>query len=217
MDKNILHSVLETINAGQTINIAFNEPFCALTGDYNVLASKVGRGRGGSRVIEIQSVSNPETTFGALEVDGKQRALGTGTSEYISTMTVNGKVHGLEDPAESNRTPKPRAIRSDGTATAPVARTSKREAKASASTAIGEKVATALGDVLANNPDSVFRLTGRGVNSPLTGEWRVTSFVHENKILRMECVDNNNSERNLSFDSSVDGPNLKDAEVLFVS
>jgi hypothetical protein len=209
MDKNILHSVLETLNAGQPINIAFNEPFCSLTGEYTVLVSKVGRGRGGSRVIEIQSTANPATTFGALEIEGKQRALGTGTSSYISTITVDGKLHGLEDSAETNRSPKPRAIRADGTA-APTPNTP-------AKNAINEKVATALGDVLTNNPNSMFRLTGRGANSHLTGEWRVTSFTFENKVLRMECVDNNNPERTLSFDSSAEGSNLKDAEVIYVN
>ena len=214
MDKNILHSVLETVTAGQTINIVFNQPFTELTGDYLVLQSKTGRGRGGSRVLEIRSVTNPERSFGALEVDGKEKTLGTGTSDCFSTVTVNGKVHGLEDPAEATR--KPRTARSDGSTATPRKPASSTPVARSTSSTVGQKVATALGDVLQQNPSTVFKLTGKSTGSHLTGEWRVTSFTRENGVLQMECVDVTNSERTLSFNSSVDGVNLKDAEVFYV-
>ena len=209
MDKLILHSVLETVTAGQTININFNEPFAELTGDYLVLQSKTGRGRGGSRILEVRSVADSSRVISTLQIDGKDKALGTGTSEYIVTLTVDGKVHGLEAPADATRAVKTRTM------------ATKRETNAarvsSTNATVCEKVANALGNVLADNPNTIFRLTGRVANSPMTGEWRVTSHTFENKVLRMECVDSSNSERTLSFDSSVDGPNLKDAEVVFVS
>ena len=220
MDKNILHSVLETVTAGQTININFTDPFAELTGDYLVLQSKTGRGRGGSRILEIQSVTDSSRVISSLQIDGKDKTLGTGTSEFITTLTIDGKVHGLEDPAETSR--KVRAVtRSDEQSAASVKpRTMKRQpSQGSASTAIliGHKVATALGTVLAENPKTVFKLTGRNAGSHITGEWQVKTFTHENNILQMECVDTQNVERTLSFDSSVDGANLKDAEVVYTS
>lgn len=209
MNKNILHSVLETVTAGQTININFNEPFAELTGDYLVLQSKTGRGRGGSRILEVRSVSDATRVINTLSIDGKDKALGTGTSEYIANLTIDGKVHGLEATDNNTRAVKDRTV------------AAKRENNVSQATSVNtivcEKVANALGTVLVDNPHTVFRLTGRMANSPITGEWRVTSYTFENKVLRMECIDNSDSERTLSFDSSVDGPNLKDAEVVFIS
>lgn len=215
MDKHILHSVLETLTIGGNISVAFNEPFTELSGDYIVLQSKTGRGRGGSRVIELQSVLDAEDTFGALDVGGKERLLGTGTSEYISTLTVDGKVHGLEDPFE-NTTKAPKVKRAPD-APRQTKREGKATAKVAASASVGRKVAGALGSVLANNANSSFKLTGRQPGSPITGEWRVVSFTHENEVLCMECVDISNAERTLSFDSSVHGVNVKDAEVMFTS
>ena len=212
MDKLILHSVLETVVTGQTININFNEPFTELTGDYLVLQSKTGRGRGGSRVLEVRSVADSARVISTLQIDGKDKALGTGTSEYIVTLTVDGKVHGLEAPADATRATKVRQAVEKRTGTV-----SRSASNVNMNLLVSEKVANALGNVLADNPSTVFRLTGRAANSPMTGEWRVTSHTFENKVLRMECVDTDNSERTLSFDSSVDGPNLKDAEVVFVS
>lgn len=210
MDKNILHSVLETVIVGQTININFVEPFTELTGDYVVLQSKTGRGRGGSRILEVRSVSDSSRVISTLQVDGKDKALGTGTSEYIATLTVDGKVHGQEEtPADTTRAVKARAV------------AAKREAKVAEKpnqkTLICQKVATALGTVLAESPKAVFKLTGRNSGSHITGEWQVQNFTYEDNILRMECVDTQNSERTLSFDSSVDGENLKDAEVVCVN
>ena len=209
MDKLILHSVLETVVTGQTININFNEPFTELTGDYLVLQSKTGRGRGGSRILEVQSVADSSRVISTLQVDGKDKALGTGTSEFIVTLTVDGKVHGLEAPADATRAVKARTVATK--------RETKVVEKTNQKSLISQKVATALGTVLAENPKTVFKLTGRGPGSSITGEWQVQSFTHEDNVLRMECVDTQNSERTLSFDSSVDGENLKDAEVVYVS
>ena len=181
MDKNILHSVLETVVANQTINICFAEPYAELTGDYLVLQSKTGRGRGGSRILEVQSVTDSNRVISTLQIDGKEKSLGTGTSDLIMSLTVDGKVHGLEAPTESPR--KVRAANSETqTEKAVKPHMVKRESsQSSVSTAvlIGTKVATALGNVLADNPKTVFKLTGRNAGSNITGEWQVKSFTHE--------------------------------------
>jgi hypothetical protein len=220
MDKNILHSVLETVTSGQTININFTDPFAELTGDYLVLQSKTGRGRGGSRVLEIQSVTDSTRVLTSLLIDGKDKSIGTGTSEFIATLTVDGKVHGLEDATETARKVRSTVQSDDQPSGTVKTRAMKRPASQNSETTtalIAHKVATALGTVLAENPKSVFKLTGRNSGSHITGEWQVMSFTHEDNVLRMECVDTQNAERTLSFDSSVDGMNLKDAEIVFTS
>lgn len=202
MDKNILHSILENISIGQEISMTFAEPFAEMTGDYIVLQSKTGRGRGGSRVIEIKSVANPSNIYSSLTVDGKEKSLGTGTSDYIVSMVVNGIVHSTPEQT-SQPMRKPRETQ----ATPSVQ-------KKDRTTQVGEKVAKALGMCLQENPQTIFKLTGMQPNSNITGEWRVESFVYENNILQMECIDTTNPERTLSFNSTIDSTNLKDAEVV---
>lgn len=221
MDKHILHSVLETLTAGASVTINFNEPFTDLTGDYTVIASKVGRGRGGSRVIEIAPSSDLSDSFGALEVEGKEKALGTGTSEYISTITVDGKTYGMEDPIEASRKPAARRPRSpggtDGTTAAPVTgrqRAAGQRARVDSDVAQGQRVAKALGDILTENPTTNFKLVGNARSSELNGEWKVASFEYSTNLLTMELIDIDNPERTLSFDSTVHGANVRDAQVI---
>lgn len=247
MDKHVLHSVLETLNAGDTCDLAFTDPYAALSGSYRILVSKVGRGRGGSRVIEVASLDNPKDTFGALEIDGVERLLGTGTSQFIRSITIGGVTHGDEEGAEpssgGSRKAAPKAKRPGSTRSAasdeavqtrrvlatemnrkepqvkgtPTKRQSKISAtKAAAAAAIGAKVAASLGNILADNPNTVFKLTGRGAASPITGEWRVTSFTKEDGVLVMQCVGHSDPTKTMTFDSSTDGTSLVNAEVLFV-
>lgn len=220
MDKNILHSVLETMTTGQTINLNFSDPFSELTGDYLVLESKSGRGRGGSRVIKVQSMTDANQVISSLQVDGKDKALGTSTSEFIISLTVDGKTHGLEAPTETVRKVRESSQTGEDSETPVKAKTPKRKAVKSSENAnalISQKVANALGTVLAENPKAIFKLVGRNAGNHITGEWQVKSFTHEDNILRMECVDTQNNERTLSFDSSIDGVNLKDAEVVYTT
>ena len=223
MDKHILHSVLETLTAGSNITINFNEPFTELSGDYMVVASKVGRGRGGSRVIEIAPVGNPNDAFGALEIDGKEKALGTGTSEYISTIVFDGKTHGLEDPMEASRKPvarRPRNASVDGASPAPVTarqREAGKRAKVSSDISQSQRVAKALGDILTENPATNFRLVSSNRTSPLNGEWKVVAFQYADNSLQMHLVDIDNADRKFEFDSIVHGVEIRDAQVIEVA
>jgi len=206
MDKHILHSVLETLTAGNNITINFNEPFEELSGDYMITASKVGRGRGGSRVIWIAPVSNPDDEFGALEIDGKEKALGTGTSEYINTIVFDGKTFGMESPIETSRK----------TGTARQRETVKR-ARVSSDVAQRQRVAKALGDILTENPATNFKLVSSNRTSELNGEWKVASFVYADNSLQMHLVDIDNPDRIFEFDSTVHGVEVRDAQVIEVS
>jgi len=221
MDKHILHSVLETLTAGMTATINFNEPFSDLSGDYTIITSKVGRGRGGSRVMEIAPVGNLEDAFGALEIDGKEKALGTGTSEYIATMVIDGKTFGMEDPIETSRKSGVRRPRNpdglDGATPAPVTarqREAGKRARVSSDIAQAQRVAKALGEILTENPVTNFKLVAKDRNSPMNGEWKVASFEYGNSNIAMHLVDLDNPERKFEFDSTVHGVDVRDVQVI---
>ena len=218
MDKHILHSVLESLTVGQALTINFTEPFADLTGDYTVLVSKVGRGRGGSRVIEIASVANPSETFGALNVDGKDKLLGTGTSEFIGTIVIGDKTYGLEDPIETARkTPNVKAGRSTSEGGTATKRVVKQRAVLKSSTAQASRVAKALSEVLATNPVTTFNLVATTKTAPFHGEWTVSSYTYEEDVLKMSLVGLNDPDRKFEFDSSLHGTGIKDAQVVSVA
>jgi hypothetical protein len=213
MDKHILYSVLESLTAGMTATINFHEPFVALSGDYTIVASKVGRGRGGSRVIEIAPVSNPTDSFAALEIDGKEKALGTGTSEYINTIIVDGKTYGMEDAMESRRTPT-RAKRPTGeTVVVPRSRM-ERTPRTAASTAQSERVASVIGNILNDNPATNFKIISKDRNSAMNGEWRVESFTYADSSLMMRLVHLDDATRTFDFDSNTHGSEIRDVQVV---
>ena len=218
MDKHILHSVLESVTVGSNITINFHEPFADLSGDYTVLQSKTGRGRGGSRVLEVASVANPDDTFGALEIDGRERLLGTGTSEVFNTITVDGKVHGLEDPMETARK-SPRVKRAPAVDGAPPApRTTKREAaqrvRARSVNAQGARVANAMGQILTDNPVTTFRIVGKDRNAAFNGQWKVDTFTYTPDSLTMNLVGIDDATQTFAFDSSVHGAEVRDVQVI---
>ena len=218
MDKHILHSVLESLTVGQALTINFTEQFADLTGDYTVLVSKVGRGRGGSRVIEIASVTNPSETFGALNVDGKDKLLGTGTSEFIGTIVIGDKTYGLEDPIETARkTPNVKAGRSTSEGGTATKRVVKQRAVLKSSTAQASRVAKALSEVLATNPVTTFNLVATTKTAPFHGEWTVSSYTYEEDVLKMSLVGLNDPDRKFEFDSSLHGTGIKDAQVVSVA
>jgi len=218
MDKHILHSVLESLTVGQALTINFTEQFADLTGDYTVLVSKVGRGRGGSRVIEIASVANPSETFGALNVDGKDKLLGTGTSGFISTIVIGDKTYGLEDPIETSRkTPNVKAGRVSPEGGQLTKRVIKQRAVLKSNTSQASRVAKALSEVLATNPVTTFNLVATTKTAPFHGEWTVSSYTYEEDVLKMSLVGLNDPDRKFEFDSSLHGTGIKDAQVISVA
>ncbi len=233
MDKHILHSVLETVSVGSPITLNFVAPFENLSGDYTVLVSKVGRGRGGSRVISVASATNPSDKIDALDVKGTPKLLGTGVSEYISTVVYGGKTYGMEDPIETARN-RPairrgndgKIVSPDATAastmpeTAPVPHTKRdraQRAQKSSNTSQAHRVAQALGNILTETPTTNFRLVAKQKSSPINGEWSVSEFNYADNILRMSLVSLSNPETTFAFDSSVHGVEVKDAQVIDIT
>jgi len=211
MDKHILHSVLETLTVGQIVNLGFNEPFSSLTGDYKVLVSKVGRGRNGSRVIEIAPISNPMNILSAIEVNGRTKLLGSATSELINSITVNGKVHDAE-PAEESVQPRRRGR--------PAGKTAKNlEEKQCAKTSKQvqcERVAKVLSDILTENPQTNFKFVAMDPVSPINGEWKVENWTFNEGVLKMNLTNMDNPEIKQEFDSEIHGIEVKDAQIIGV-
>ena len=204
MDKQILHSILETISAGAAINISFIEPFNEKNGDYIVSVSKTGRGRGGSRIIELCSVNDPKITLSNLTINGQSKPLGTSVSEYISSVVVGNNTYGDE---EVTKMPKQKEK----------VEVSKKQPKIKAekpATVAAKKVANILGNILKNKPTVAFKIIGQRNLPEATGEWFVSRFSFEDDKLTMELVGYENKELKFSFDSEMHGHLIRDVSLI---
>ena len=88
MDKTVLKTAINSLTTGQTINLTFLGPKSHLTGDWTVLKVKTGKGKGGSRLMEL--VNSDKTTL----------TTGTPESQFILNMTVDGNLIGYSSESE---------------------------------------------------------------------------------------------------------------------
>lgn len=88
MEKSALKSVIGGLSSGQVINITFIGDRAHLSRDWTVVKVRTGKGKGGSKILEL--------------VDSARNTLTTGTpdSAYILNMTVNGTMHGYSSEAD---------------------------------------------------------------------------------------------------------------------
>lgn len=88
MDKSALKSVINGLTPGQVIGITFVGDKAHLSRDWTVVKVRTGKGKGGSKLLEL--------------VDGARNTITTGTPEsgYILNMTINGTVHGATSEAD---------------------------------------------------------------------------------------------------------------------
>lgn len=88
MDKSALKSVINGLTPGQVVGITFIGDKAHLSRDWTVVKVRTGKGKGGSKLLEL--------------VDGARNTITTGTSEsgYILNMTVNGTMHGATSEAD---------------------------------------------------------------------------------------------------------------------
>ncbi len=88
MDKSVLKSAIAGLTAGQNINLTFVGAKSHLTGDWSVVKIKTGKGKGGSKLMEL--------------VNGDKETLTTGTpeSQYILNMTIDGNMIGYASEAD---------------------------------------------------------------------------------------------------------------------
>jgi hypothetical protein len=88
MDKSTLKSVINGLTPGQVVGITFLGDKSHLSRDWTVVKVRTGKGKGGSRLLEL--------------VDSARNTITTGTPEshMILNMTVNGTMHGANSESE---------------------------------------------------------------------------------------------------------------------
>lgn len=88
MDKKIIRNLLSGLTPSETISINFIGPKAHMSGDYTVVKVKTGRGKGGSKLVEL--------------VNAFKQTLITGTpdSAEILNMTIAGEMHGFTSEAD---------------------------------------------------------------------------------------------------------------------
>lgn len=88
MDKSSLKSVIGSLSSGQVINVTFIGDKAHLSRDWTVVKVRTGKGKGGSKILEL--------------VDSARNTITTGTpdSAYILNMTVDGTMHGYLSEAD---------------------------------------------------------------------------------------------------------------------
>jgi hypothetical protein len=236
MDKAILHSVLESSAlVGTEVDIKFTSGFDQYSGHYRIDVNKMGRGRGGSRVIEATNLA----TGAVMQVlpgtrnssNTGERLLGTAVSEYIESFTVGGITYdeGKTESATGTRRRKNARPETTTTATAPTEATpptskqpkQKRETKRQATTSarasrtieIGKKVASILGPLCQENPGLKLKLATK--TGDFTGEWSVAEFTYENDRLLMTLHGLTNKST-FQFDTAVHAEQLTDASMIEV-
>lgn len=89
MDKSELKNVITTLTPGDAIKVAFLGPKADLTGDFEVVATRRGRGKGGSQLVELRTST------------GETLVTGTPESENVlHIVTADGVLHGFETPSD---------------------------------------------------------------------------------------------------------------------
>lgn len=203
MDKQILHSILETATVGEQITISFIDSFNNLNGDYILTVSKSGRGRGGSRIIELKLASDTSISLTSLNVNGQQKMLGTSVSEYISGVIIGNNNYATEEKFKMPKEKKEKSVRENSE--------NKQDKPA---VVAARKVANILGNILKNNPSVAFKIIGQRNLSEATGEWYVSKFLFEDQKLTMDLVGYEKKELKFSFDSETHGHLIRDVSII---
>jgi len=89
MEKNILKRVISNLITNKTITVNYVSNKLDLSGDYNVLGIKKGRGKGGSMLAELRSIT-----------DNKNVVLSTKDSDDVLNIVVDGTKFGYETEAD---------------------------------------------------------------------------------------------------------------------
>ena len=85
MDKTILRAVTQELKEGDTLKLNLLGNRSSLSGEYKVTGKKVGRGKGGSLILLLQSL-----------VGDTILQVGTPQSDEILNIVVDGKLFGYE-------------------------------------------------------------------------------------------------------------------------
>lgn len=92
MDKKDLRNLICSLTPSTTLHITFTGSKAHLTSNYTVLKIRTGKGRGGSKIMDlVDAFKNTIST-------------GTGESDSILNVTVGGVMHGHADEASAPST-----------------------------------------------------------------------------------------------------------------
>lgn len=89
MEKTTLKNALLSLSAGSLITLNFRSDKASLSGEYSLVGTKKGRGKGGSLLAELKS-----TTSGELVT------IGTPTSDELVNVVIDGFQHGFESETQ---------------------------------------------------------------------------------------------------------------------
>ena len=85
MDKKELKTLISNLTRDQKINVTFRGDLASQSGDYEVLNTKKGKGKGGSMLAELRPMSLGETVI-----------MSTPMSDSVLNVTIEGKMFGFE-------------------------------------------------------------------------------------------------------------------------
>lgn len=209
MNKHILHSILETISSETIIEISFIESFSDLSGTYKVLSTKAGRGRGGSRNIEIQSIEDPKKIISTLNIDGKEKNLGTSISDYILSISIDDKIYGLEDPIDMKNKISLKKEKATNVQSTPK--------RVSADTLLAQKVSSKFNEQITKNNQKNFKIVTKYTWPELNGEWLVKSFEYQDLIMKMDLVSLVDESKTFSFNALLHSKSIREIFTIEIS
>ena len=88
MDKSVLKTTIASLTPGQVISLTFIGAKSHLSRDWTVVKTKTGKGKGGSKLMEL--VDNDKNTI----------TTGTPESQFILNMTIDGNMIGYASEAD---------------------------------------------------------------------------------------------------------------------
>lgn len=91
MIKETLRSLIEGFQAGETVTVNFRGDQAPQGGEFTVVRTFKGKGKGGSMNAELRAT------------DGSSVTIGTPSNEKVLNITVNGTLHGSASEADEPR------------------------------------------------------------------------------------------------------------------
>lgn len=87
MDKQELKNLIKNTPINSEMSISFLGELAPLSGNYKLLSTGIGRGKGGSLVAKLMNLENGET-LSEVTIDSRKKTFGSSISEYIQTITL---------------------------------------------------------------------------------------------------------------------------------
>lgn len=107
MDKKILKDFLTTTATGTEFGISFAGELASLSGDYKLMEVARGRGKCGSQIAKIMSLTTGDV-LSEVTVDRRLKSFGTPVSDMILNISCEGKTYGNGSTELEKNFPIPR-------------------------------------------------------------------------------------------------------------